>query len=126
MTLIKKFILVFSLFLLFPISFTEANTNQYGSKFDDAIPLKTISYIFETADINGKVFSFQGRITAQCKSDGCWFKLKDDTSEVLVDLKPYDFRTPMGIVGRKVKLNGRVNTENGKVKVDAISIVILE
>ena len=126
MTLIKKFILVFSLFLLFPISFTEANTNQYGSKFDDAIPLKTISYIFETADINGKVFSFQGRITAQCKGDGCWFKLKDDTSEVLVDLKPYDFRTPLEIVGRKVKLNGRVNTENGKVKVDAISIVILE
>ena len=126
MTLIKKYIMVFSLFLLFPISFTEANTNQYGSKFDDTIQLKPISYIFESADINGEIFTFQGIITAQCKSDGCWFNLKDNTREVLVDLKPYDFRTPLGIVGTKVRLNGRVNTEDSNVKVDAISIIILE
>lgn len=126
MTLIKKYILVFSLFLLFPINFSEASTNQYGAKFDDTIPLKQISYILESEDINGKIFSFQGIISAQCKGDGCWFKLKDNTREVLVDLKPYDFRTPMGIVGRKVKLNGQVITEDGKVKVDAISIIILE
>ena len=126
MTLIKKYIMIFSLFLLFPISFSEANTNQYGSKFDDTIPLKQISYIFESADINGKIFSFQGIMTAQCEGDGCWFMLKDSTGEVLVDLKPYDFRTPLGIVGTKVKLNGRVNTEVSKVKVDAISIIILE
>ena len=118
--------MVFSLFLLFPISFTEANTNQYGSKFDDTIQLKPISYIFESADINGKIFSFQGIMTAQCKGDGCWFMLKDSTGEVLVDLKPYDFRTPLEIVGRKVKLNGRVYTKDGNVKVDAISIIILE
>jgi len=118
--------MIFSLFLLFPIGFTEANTNQYGSKFDDTIPLKPISYIFESTDINGKIFSFQGVITAQCEGDGCWFKLHDNTHEVLVDLKPYDFRTPLGIVGRKVKLNGRVNTKDGSVQVNAISIIILE
>jgi uncharacterized protein YdeI (BOF family) len=65
-------------------------------------------------------------MTAQCKGDGCWFMLKDSTGEVLVDLKPYDFRTPLGIVGTKIKLNGRVNTEDSEVKVDAISIIILE
>ena len=126
MTLIKKYIMIFSLFLLFPISFTEAKTNQYGSEFDDTKPLKPISYIFESADINGKIFTFQGIMTAQCKGDGCWFMLKDSTGEVLVDLKPYDFRTPLGIVGTKVRLNGRVNTEDSNVKVDAISIIILE
>ena len=126
MALIKKYIMIFSLFLLFPISFSEANTNQYGSKFDDTIPLKPISHIFDSADINGKIFSFQGTMTAQCKGDGCWFMLKDSTGEVLVDLKPYDFRTPLGIVGTKIKLNGRVNTEDSEVKVDAISIIILE
>jgi hypothetical protein len=111
MALIKKYIMIFSLFLLFPISFSEANTNQYGSKFDDTIPLKPISHIFESADINGKIFSFQGTMTAQCKGDGCWFMLKDSTGEV---------------VGTKIKLNGRVNTEDSEVKVDAISIIILE
>lgn len=126
MALIKKYIIIFGLFLLFPVSFSEASTNQYGAKFDDTIPLKPVSYIFESTGINGKIFSFQGIITSQCKADGCWFKLKDNTREVLVDLKPYDFRTPMGIVGREVKLNGRVNTKGGKVQVDAISIIILD
>ena len=126
MTPLKKYIMLFSLFFLFPISFTEADTNQYGSVYDDTIPLKPISYIFVSEDINGKILSFQGIITAQCESDGCWFKLKDNTREVLIDLKPYDFRTPLGIVGRKIKLNGRVNTKDGKVKVDAISVIILE
>ena len=126
MTLIKKYLMIFSLLLLFPISFSEAKTNQYGSEFDDTKLLKPISYIFESADINGKIFSFQGTMTAQCKGDGCWFMLKDSTGEVLVDLKPYDFRTPLGIVGTKVKLNGRVNTEDSNVKLDAISVVILE
>lgn len=126
MTLIKKYTMIFSLFLLFPINITEANNNIYGSVYDDTIPLKSISYIFETSDLNGKILSFQGLVTAQCKSDGCWFKIKDNTGEVLVDLKPYDFRTPLEIVGSKVKLNGRVNTKDGKVKVDAISLIILE
>jgi len=126
MNLTKKYIIIFSLFLLLPISFTEANTNQYGSVYDDTIPLKPISYLFESAGINERILSFQGIITAQCKSDGCWFKLKDNTGEVLVDLKPYDFRITLGLVGRKVKLNGLVNTKGGKVKVDAISVIVLE
>ncbi len=126
MTLLKNYILIFSSFLLFASNIAEANNNQYGAEYDEAIPLKSISYIFETADINGKIISLQGIVSAQCKSDGCWFKLKDNTGEVLVDLKPYDFRTPLGIEGKKVKLNGRVNMKDGKVKVDAISVIILE
>ena len=126
MTNIKKYIVILSLLVFSPMSSLEANANKYGSQYDDTIPLKPISFIFESADIDGKIFSFQGAITAQCDGDGCWFKLKDKTGEVLVDLKPYDFRTPLGIVGRKVKLNGRVNTKGGKVKVDAISIILLK
>ena len=126
MNLIKIYLVIFSLFLLIPISFSEANTDQYGSEYDDTIPVKPISYIFESADINGKTLSLQGIVSAQCEGDACWFKLKDNTGEVLVDLKPYDFRTPLGIAGKKVKLNGRVNTNDGKIKVDAISVIILE
>lgn len=126
MTEIKRYLVMLSLIVFLFISCTEANNNQYGSQFDDTIPLKPIGFIFESADIDGKIFSFQGSITAQCKSDGCWFKLKDNTREVLVDLKPYNFRIPLENVGRKVKLNGRVNVKDGKVKVDAISVIVLE
>ena len=126
MAKLQKFIMILSLIVFFPISSIEAKNNQYGAQYDDSIPLKPISFIFESADIDGKILSFEGAITAQCKNDGCWFKLKDNTSEVLVDLKPYNFRTPSEIVGRKVKLNGKVNTKDGKVKVDAISVIVLE
>jgi len=76
--------------------------------------------------VDGKIFSFQGTITALCKNDGCWFKLKDNAHEILVDLKPFDFRTHKEIVGKKVKLNGKVNTQNGKTKIDAISVVEID
>ena len=121
MNKMKRFIMVLSLFILFPISPIDAKSNQWGSQYDDTIPLKPISYIFESENIDGKILSFQGTITALCKNDGCWFKLKDNTHEILVDLKPFDFRTHNEIVGKKVKLNGKVNKKNGKTKIDAIS-----
>lgn len=126
MTQLKKSMAISSFIIFFSIISTWAETNQYGSTFNDTISLKPISIIFDSADIDGNVLSFQGAITAVCKNDGCWFKFKDDSGEVLVDLKPYDFRLPEEIVGREVKLNGRVNTKGGKTKVDAISVIILE
>ena len=122
----KKFIMILSLIILFPISSIDAKTNQYGSQYDDKIPLKPIGYIFESENIDGKILSFQGTITALCKNDGCWFKLKDNAHEILVDLKPFDFRTHKEIVGKKVKINGKVNTKNGKTKIDAISVVEID
>ena len=126
MNIIKKYILVLGLLIIFPISSVEANNNQYGSPYDDSIPLKPINLIFESSDMDGKVFSFQGVITSQCKADGCWFKLKDSTREIMVDLKPYDFRPSLDIVGKRVKLNGKVNSKEGNVKIDAFSVVVLE
>lgn len=124
MAQITKLIMILSLVLLTPIGFVNANTNQYGSKYDEKLPLKSISYLFETAEINGKTFSFQGVITSQCQGDACWLKLKDSTGEVLVDLKPYDFRVPLGLVGKNVKMNGRANTLGEGIQIDAISIII--
>ncbi len=126
MTKIKKCLILLSLFVLFSMNSIEAKSNQYGSQYDDTIPLQPISFIFESIDVNGKILSIQGEITAQCKNNGCWFKLKDGTGEVLVDLKPNDLKTPLGIVGKKVKLNGQVNTKDDKIKVDAISVIVSE
>lgn len=126
MNILTKYIMIFSLLISLSVSSVEADANQYGSPYDDTIPVKPISFIFENAGANGKVFSFQGVVTAQCKNDGCWFKLKDNTREVQIDLKPYDFKTPLGIAGKKVKVNGRVTAQGGNVKVDAISVIILE
>jgi len=125
-TELKKCIVILSLIIILPLGFIEANTNQYGATYDDTIPIRSISFILDAKGIHGKILSFKGEISAQCKGDGCWFKLKDGTGEILVDLKPYDFRTPLEIVGRKVKLNGKVNKNVGKIKVDAISVILLD
>ena len=126
MTGIQKYIKILSLIIFFPIYALGANTNEFGSPYDNTIPLKPISFIYDATDIDGQILSFQGVVTAQCKNDGCWLKIMDNTSEVLVDFKPYDFRPPLKIVGKKVKLNGRVNTKNDKAKVDAISVILLD
>ena len=124
MTLARRCITVLWVVLLLPISFSVANAIQYGAKYDETLPLKTIGYVLETDNINGEILALKGLMSSQCQGDACWFVLKDNTGEVLVDLKPYDFRTPIGLVGKNVKLNGRVNTEGGKTQVDAISVIV--
>ena len=124
MFLVRKYIMMLCLILLLPISFAQANTDQYGSKFDDTMPLKPVSYVHKTDNVGGQILSLKGQISSQCQGDACWFVLKDDTGEVLIDLKPYDFRTPLGLVGKNVKLNGRVNTAGEKIQIDAISVIV--
>lgn len=126
MALRKQFTLILWLFFLLPISSYSANSNQYGAAYDDTLPLKPISYVLESAEATEEIFSLKGEVSAQCQGDACWFMVKDDTGDVLVDLKPYDFRTPLGIVGKKVKLNGRAHTQEGKIQVNAISVIIIE
>jgi uncharacterized protein YdeI (BOF family) len=114
---------------LFLISFLlispfYAFAEQYGAPFDEKYPLKPISYIFKNKDSDGKIYTFEGEITAQCKNDGCWFKLRDDTGEVLIDLKPYNFRLPTNMEGKKVKLNGKIDRSKKNVKVEALSVLM--
>lgn len=125
MTHVKRYIVLLSLLVFFPITALEASHHQYGGQFDDSIPSKPIRFIVESLNLDGQVFTLEGVVSAVCKSDGCWFNLKDDAGEVMVDLNPYNFRLPNDILGKKVKLNGRVNTKGGKLKVDAISVLVL-
>lgn len=111
-------------FLWIFIIFTNfsAMADQYGETYDEQLPSKKINTILNDPGAIGKKYSFQGTVSAQCKADGCWFKLRDDTGEILVDLKPYNFRLPPDIVGKKVKLNGIVNSSKNGLKVDAVSV----
>jgi uncharacterized protein YdeI (BOF family) len=126
MALRKQFTLILWLVFLFPISSYSKNSNQYGATYDYTLPVKPVSYVLELTNVTEKIFSLRGVVSAQCQGDACWFMIKDDTGEVLVDLKPYDFRTPLGIVGKKVKLNGQAYFQEGKIQVNAISVIIIE
>ena len=127
MKIIRNIILFVCLALLLFSASVTANTNQFGANFDTNLPVEAISQVIEQKEkLTGQALTLRGEIIAQCQGDACWFTIKDDTGEILIDLNRYDFRVPLGIVGKKVELNGKVNTETKDPRIDATSVVVIE
>lgn len=72
--------------------------------------------------LRSKEVNIQGTILAQCSS-GCWFFLKDDTGQILVDLAPNHFTIPMKS-GKKVIVRGTLSEGKGSVKIIGKSVEI--
>jgi uncharacterized protein YdeI (BOF family) len=119
----KQIVIVVSIMILIGLSI-NAYANVYGGQFDESISIDSVRSL--NSEKNGQTVTLEGVISAICKGDGCWLNLKDDTGEVMVDLKPYDFRIPKGSSGKKARIQGKVKASDQRVSVDAISIKILE
>ena len=102
----------------------SASADVYGSPFDESIAISKVGSL--STEMSGQTITLEGSITSLCKGNGCWLNLKDDTGEVMVDLKPYDFRIPKDSLGRDAQVQGKVKVNNLGPSVDAISIKILE
>ncbi|VAX42230.1 hypothetical protein MNBD_PLANCTO02-2115 [hydrothermal vent metagenome] len=61
----------------------------------------------------------QGEIVQQCPAVGCWLRLKDDTGELFVDLKPGDLALSEKRVGQQARITGRMVKEGGQLKLEA-------
>lgn len=119
----KQIVIAVSIMMLVGLSI-NAYANVYGGHFDESVTTSKVSSL--TSDKNGQTVTLEGVISALCKGDGCWLNLKDDTGEVMVDLKPYDFRIPKDSSGKKAQIQGKVKASDQRVSVDAISIKVLE
>ncbi len=119
----KTHILIISILILVGLAI-DASAKVYGGSFDNSAPTIKVGSI--TPDKNGQTMIIEGVISAQCQGDGCWLALKDDTGEVMVDLKPYDFRIPQGSTGKKARIYGRIKIGARGALVEAISIQVLE
>ncbi len=119
----KTCLLVISILIIVGLSI-NASAEVYGGPFDNSVATIKVDSI--TPDKNGQAVILEGVISALCQGDGCWLSLKDDTGDVMVDLKPYDFRIPMDSTGKKARIYGEIQTGARGALVAAISIEILE
>ena len=70
--------------------------------------------------------TLEGTIVSICPSRGCWFYLRDDTGQIVVDLAPNDMaigrdnRSP----GAKTRVSGVLREKNGMVVLEATGLEV--
>lgn len=72
-----------------------------------------------TEDKLGQTVAVEAQVTQQCPARGCWFRVKDDSGEVMVDLSPNKLELAENRVGQKAKVTGKVVKKSGKFWLEA-------
>lgn len=94
------------------LSLYACGEKSYGSGLDPSAETKTVAEIFTQADLQGRKITIEGRIHAQCPTNGCWFVLQDGTGQIYVDLSRNGFELPP-MQGRAIAATGEVSTYRG-------------
>ncbi|MBN9520146.1 hypothetical protein J0H58_16730 [bacterium] len=67
----------------------------------------------------GQTVAVEATVAQQCPARGCWFRMKDDAGEVMVDLAPKKLELSESRVGQKAKVTGTVVKKGGKFWLEA-------
>lgn len=67
----------------------------------------------------GQTVAVEASVAQQCPARGCWFRMKDDAGEVMVDLAPKRLELSEDRVGQKAKVTGKVVKKGGKFWLEA-------
>ncbi|MBR9981364.1 MAG: DNA-binding protein [Desulfatitalea sp.] len=121
-TKLRTTFLLLSAITLF-LSVYACGEKSYGSGLDPKAELKTVAEIFTQADLQGRKVTVEGRIHAQCPTNGCWFVLQDDTGQIYVDLSRNGFELPP-MQGRAIAATGVVSTFRGTKMMVAEGVVL--
>lgn len=78
---------------------------------------KSISSLTET--LIDKTVTVRGEIVQQCPAIGCWIRVKDDTGELFVDLKPGSLELSEKRVGQQARVSGRLVKQGGQLQLEA-------
>ncbi|MCJ8499731.1 DNA-binding protein [Desulfatitalea alkaliphila] len=105
------------------LSLYACGEKSYGSGLDPKAETKTVSEIFTQADLQGRKVTIEGRIHAQCPTNGCWFVLQDGTGQIYVDLSRNGFELPP-MQGRAIAATGVVSTFRGTKMMVAEGVVL--
>ena len=97
------------------LSLSACGEKTYGSGVDPKVEVKTVVEIFTKPELHGRKVTVEGRIHAQCLSNGCWFVLQDGTGQIYVDLSQNGFELPP-MQGRAIAAAGVVSYFRGPMK----------
>ena len=108
---------------------SDGGSGAYGEPVDEAaaIPLKDL--MADPPANREEVITVSGTVGTVCRSDGCWFTLRDLTGEepveIFVDLRRgAAFTVPAGVEGKRAILAGRLVGEQPDVAIRAVGLVV--
>lgn len=117
----KSFLLLSAMSIA--LSIYACGEKTYGSGLDPKAEIKTVAEIFTHPELQGRKVTVEGRIHAQCPSNGCWFVLQDDTGQIYVDLSRNGFELPP-MQGRALAATGVVSSFRGTKMIVAEGVVL--
>jgi len=86
-----------------------ADTETFGSPFDDSAPLVKLEAIADDGQAwVGRPVRVVASVSEVCQKKGCFFIARDGQSIVRVSFKDYGFFVPTDIGGKRVALIGEV------------------
>ncbi len=86
-----------------------ANTETFGSPFDESAPLVKLEAIAGDGQAwVGQSVRVVASVSEVCQKKGCFFIAREGQSIVRVSFKDYGFFVPTDIGGKRVALNGEV------------------
>lgn len=114
----KKFFSILLIFFIYACA-----TEKYGNISNDAPEIKVKDAFLDTTLLNKEV-KVHGKIITQCATAGCWFFLKDDTGQILIDLKQLNLGLPQR-TGKNATVSGIVIKEpSGQIIISAKGLLI--
>ncbi len=70
-------------------------------------------------DSVGETVAVRGEVVQQCPAVGCWIRLRDETGELFVDLKPGSLELSEKRVGQQARISGRLVKQAGELQLEA-------
>lgn len=114
----NKFICVF----LFSIIFACTN-EKYGTISSNLPQISVKDAMLNSSYLNREV-KLEGKIVTQCAASGCWFFLKDDTGQILVDLKPLNLGLQQRTGKTAIVTGMLIKESSGQIIVSAKGLMI--
>ncbi|MCX7770389.1 MAG: DNA-binding protein [Proteobacteria bacterium] len=111
------------IYLILFIALFACGSEQYGSIPPNANKIKVKDAMLNVEHLNKEVI-LEGKIVTQCAANGCWFFLRDDTGQILVDLKPLNLGLPQR-TGKTAVVSGVLIKEpSGQIIISAKGLLI--
>ena len=102
-------------------------SQAYGKEVSENKVLTIKEIETNNADYDGESVKIKGKITEVCQDMGCWFKVKDGTGIMYVDLEMgRNFTIPKNSGKQPVVVEGKFVNDNGFLKIKGSGLKIGE
>lgn len=105
------------IFVACSVEVKTENEGTYGETFSDSAALSLAELQQQMLSQNELEAVVSGKVTAVCKSEGCWLTLENPGGEdFFIDIKDKSFHLPADVEGKTVTVKGKVLKEKLSVE----------